>query len=405
MATFTHTFGTIRMVTYRKTKILIIEPVSDLGGVSQYILSIVRYLPSDKYEIHVAASGNGPLFDLLNREGVSVHRMKIDYSFLTLFPATLSFRRFIKRERFDLIHAHTTKAGFLCSLSNLGVGTQTIYSGHCFRFSQKKQAGLKTLFLLFERFICHSSNYITVVGQTDYNLGISLGLLDHETAAVIPMSIDVNKFLATDPTDAVRQRKKLGLPGDAFVVGMIGRLALPRDPTTFLNAAAILSARLDNIYFLWVGDGNLREEMLHQAAHLGLDKKLVITGWMDSEKIPQMLSAIDVLLNATKIESMGIAILEAMAARTPIVAANVGGIPDIIKDGITGWVFESGDYEKAALIVENIYRSKAGTKNIIDAAFTSIVAKYSPKEKIAREFDSIYERVMRSQSLHTTSPG
>jgi glycosyltransferase involved in cell wall biosynthesis len=381
----------------KEIKILFVEPISDLGGVSQYILSISRYLPRMKYDIHVAAFGDGPLFELLRHDNISTHSLKMDYSLFSFLQAVFSFRRFLQRERFDIIHAHTAKAGFLCCIANKGLPSEIIYTGHGFRFDQKENYLIKILFFWFERFIWHSSRYITVLSKTEYDFGISKGLLDCNKASVVSMSIDLNRFKSIILEDVERQKIKIGIPADAFVVGMLGRITFQKDPETFIKAAEILNSHMQNIYFLWVGDGDLKEKMVGMANRLGLSNKVIITGQQDSKDIPTLLSVMDVLLFTSRFEGLPIALLEAMAVKKLIVAANVGSVQDVIKNDSTGWLFDAGDYRKAASLVENIYVNTRELEEIGIAAFNLIVDRYSPKEKMSMQFQNIYENILKSR--------
>ena len=284
----------IQKMMAKKIKLLIVEPVSDLGGVSQYILSLVRYLPRNKFEIHVAASGNGALFEVLKRDNIITHSIKADYSIFSFVVSVLLMRAFLHKEKFDVLHAHTPKAGFLCSLAKMGIPSKMVYTGHCLRFTQKKNILVIFLFFYIERFICGTSDFVTLVSGSEREIGISKGLFDSSSSRVVPISIDVDRFLKVRPEEAIQQREKFDLPLNAFVVGMVGRLSHPRDPETFLRAAAMLNSRIQNIYFMWVGDGDLREKMIREAMRSGLAKNFVVTGWQDSDNIPVILSAIDV---------------------------------------------------------------------------------------------------------------
>jgi glycosyltransferase involved in cell wall biosynthesis len=179
-----------------------------------------------------------------------------------------------------------------------------------------------------------------------------------------------------------------------FVVGMLGRVTYQKDPETFLRAAALLHSSIPGARFVWVGDGDLREETMRTAHRLGLSSKLIITGQRDSKDIPALLSAMDVLLFTSRFEGLPTALLEAMAARKIIVAADVGSIRDVITDGVTGWLFPPGDFQHAASIVERIYRNRSGLDHIGNNARDLIVTKYAPQEKTARNFQRVYEDVL-----------
>ncbi|GEM_PF-2111496 len=378
-----------------KIKLLIVYPASDFGGVAHYILRIIRHLPCDRFEIHVAVFGDGPLYALLRQENISTHNLKVDYSIFSFLPAVVAFRTLLRKENYNVIHAHTAKAGLLCCTANKGLFAKIIYTGHVVKLAQHKTFPLSVLFTTIERFIYNSSAFITVLSKSEYDLGISNGLLKSNMAKVVSMSIDVDSFLRITQEDAENQRKKFNIPPNAFVIGMIGRLTFQKDPELFVKVAATLNSQIDNMYLLWVGDGDLREKIIRMASRLGISHKLRITGHQDSVDIPKLLSAIDIVLYTSRFEGLPIALLEAMAAKKLIVAANVGSIQDIIQDNITGWLFEAGDYKKAALLVENIYKNKPKLSDIGKSALDVIVTKYSPKEKMAKAFQYIYEEVLK----------
>ncbi len=386
-------------------KLLFVNPASDLGGVSQYILSILRHLPRDEYDIHTAVHGNGLLCEILRRDGVPVHQLPVDYSTVSFFSSLISLRRFLKRENFDLVHAHTAKAGLLCCLANVGLPAKVVYTGHGFRFTQKSFLPLKLLFFVFEHFICRAADVVTVLSRSEYDFGIAKRLFSPQKARIVSMSVDVERFTDGTSTRAQAERTKLGIPHDAFVVGMIGRITHQKDPETFVNAAAVLNALLTNVWFLWVGDGDLREQTTDLAKRMRVSDRFIITGQRDREDIPLLLSAIDVVLFTSRFEGLPIVLLEAMAAKKLIVAANVGSIRDVIRDGETGWLFDAGNHAKAAAILETIYHNRGHLDAIADTARTLVMRNYTPEEKMAREFQAIYQKVLELASIRPSESG
>jgi len=377
----------------QKTKILFVCPASDLGGTAQYILSIVRYLPHDRFDMHIAVFRNGPLCEVMREQGVAVHNLSVDYSLFSSWQAIASLRKFLRTEKFDVIHAHNAKAGFLSVMANRNLPARIIYTGHGFRFDQVKNPLSRIVFFCFEWIIVKSSAHVTVLSEREHEFGLEKGLLDFRSATVTPMSIDVNRFSDIEPACALAERTRLRIPPDAFVVGMIGRVTFQKDPETFVKTAAILNSRIENAYFVWVGDGDARENTRRLANHLGLSDKMVITGHMESDAIPKLLCAMDVVLFTSRFEGLPIALLEAMAAKRFVVAANVGSIREIVKEGDTGWLFGAGDYKKAASIVESIHRNRLELDYMRMSAFDLVAERYSPRDRMARQYQSIYENV------------
>jgi glycosyltransferase involved in cell wall biosynthesis len=254
------------------------------------------------------------------------------------------------------------------------------------------------LFFFIERFIFNSSASVILESKTEYDFGISKGLFNDGKAKIVSMSIDICRFVDIKEEEVKKLKRIFCIPPNAFVIGMLGRIAFQKDPETFVKAAKILNSQIDNIYFLWVGDGDLKEKVLYMAKSLGLMNKMIVTGQQSSGDIPKLLSVIDVLLFTSRFEGLPTALLEAMAAKKIIVAAHVGSIQDIIRDGETGWLFDAGDYQKAAMIIKNIYENRKMLAKVGTTAFNLIVDKYSPKEYMAFQFQRVYEDLLRCNS-------
>jgi len=344
--------------------------------------------------MHLAVYGDGPLCDVMREEGVAVHNLPVDYSLFSFWWSVLSFRKFLRIENFDVIHAHNAKAGFLTVIAARNLPARIVYTGHGFRFDQKKNFLSRFLFFCFEWIIVKSSACVTVLSETEREFGLAKGLLNSQSVHVTPMSIDLHRFSDVKPPVGLAERARLGIPSDAFVIGMIGRVTFQKDPETFVKAAAILNSRIKNAYFVWVGDGDAREDARRLAKSLGLSDKLVITGQKGSDAIPKLLYAMDVVLFTSRFEGLPIALLEAMAARRFVVAANVGSVGEIIKEGETGWLFRVGDYKKAASIVESIYQNGRELDQIRRNAFDLVSKKYSPEDRMPKQYLSIYENVI-----------
>jgi glycosyltransferase involved in cell wall biosynthesis len=144
------------------------------------------------------------------------------------------------------------------------------------------------------------------------------------------------------------KKKELGIPSDKKVVGNISRFDKGKGQIELLEAAALIVKKYSEVVFLMVGDGELMEELQLKTNKLSLNDYVLFTGWRID--IPEILSVVDVFVHCptTWIEALGIATLEAMAMGKPCVVSDNGGLPDVILDGVTGFVVPPGDIEKMA---------------------------------------------------------
>jgi glycosyltransferase involved in cell wall biosynthesis len=372
-----------------------------MGGVQEYVLSLIRYLPKDTFELHLAAPGNGPLFAVLESEGVSTHHAPIDYPFASLALSTLRFRHFLKAKQFDLIHLHTVRAGLLGCLAGLGTSCPIVYTGHGWRFEQKPNPVSQAIFYRIERFICSRAAAVVLLSERDRKLGIEKGLVIESKAVLIRTRINATRFQTKTWNSGLSKREEFGIPSEAIVIGTVARLVYEKDPATFLRTAARLKPLIQNVYFTWVGDGEFREEMLELSRRLGIEDRFMVTGYRDVEEIPALLDLMDVFLLTSRIETFPLSILEAMAARRPVVASNVGAISEVVRHGITGWLFPPGDDAQAAQLVLKALEDREKRHQTVENACQYVSEFYSPPGEMAKEYQNVYERVIQRTKAGT----
>jgi len=263
--------------------------------------------------------------------------------------------RLIKRENPEIVHTHTSKAGILGRWAAWLSGVKVIIHsshGHIFYgyFS-----GLRTkIFLWVEKLTAVITHKITTLSDLEINDYQSLRLARKEKFITIPYGIDTKALKVIRGREEVR--KGLGLsPGD-HVVGWVGRLVPVKDCGTFLNAASLLKDKFGDpkinlgLRFLVVGDGPERQKMEETVKRLGL--KVIFTGMRND--VYDMMSSMDLFVLSSLNEGLGRVLLEAMAAGRPVVATKVGGVPEVVEDGVTGILVPPSDPEGMASAIMEI---------------------------------------------------
>jgi sugar transferase (PEP-CTERM/EpsH1 system associated) len=165
--------------------------------------------------------------------------------------------------------------------------------------------------------------------------------IPQERMGVMYNGVDTQRF-APCGASRIAIREELGLPERAFVVGTVGRLVPIKDHQTLLKAAALLSKGGVDVRVLLVGSGPERERLQRLATDT-LGGRVCFAG--DSNRVPEMLNAMDVFVLASLGEGMSNTLLEAMACGLPVLATNVGGNPEIIENNVSGCLFTPGDVE------------------------------------------------------------
>lgn len=316
-------------------KILQVGSGPDYGGGTTYVLTLMKAL-RERYGEVCYAGTPGLTFDAIQSEGYPVYAVPALQREINPWRdgmAMLQLFRIMRRHRFDLVHTHTSKGGFLGRLAARMAGTPAIlHTVHGFAFHEMTPPLRYGLYILLEKLAAGCCDRIISVNQEDRQKAVNCGIAAPEKILTIYNGIDAGRFNQVYQRD--RLRHELGTAEGEYLVGMVARLAPSKAPLDFIHAAHhVLSCRGD-VKFVLVGDGPLRGEIEQEIERLGLGKRVVLTGFRTD--IPAILSAMDVFVLTTLWEGMPIAALEAMAMGKPVISTMVRGPREVVQDGITG---------------------------------------------------------------------
>jgi glycosyltransferase involved in cell wall biosynthesis len=211
---------------------------------------------------------------------------------------------------------------------------------------------------------------------------------------VIPNGVDVERFAAGAARDAMR--KTWGVDDSTPVIGIVAALRPEKDHELFLRVAARVRQRSTTARFVIVGDGDLRGRLESVARELGLAEAVSFLG--NRSDIPAVVAGMDVFLLTSKIEANPVSILEAMAAGKPVVAPNVGSVPESVADGQTGFLFPVGDERLAADRVLQII------SNPVEAAAMGVAGAGAVRERwsldvMVRGYERLITEIYESKRL------
>ncbi len=317
-----------------RPRLLLAVTLSEWGGAQAYVHALAR-AARDAYEVTVLTAPGGRLVEVLRKEAIRV----LTVPTLQRAPhpvrdalALAHIVSVLRRERFDLIHANSTKAGILVRAAARLTGTSPIiFTAHGWAFGGAKVALTRWLIAHAERVAAGWTTRIICVSAHDRELALRCRVAAPDQLSVIPMGVDPAPFLADRPL-----ARATG-PGDEPVIIAVGRLARPKDPVVLVEAVS----RLKVGRVLIVGDGPLRRGVEEAIRRRRLNGRVRLLGFRDD--VPDLLRASDVFVLSSWWEGMPLAIIEAMLAGLPVVATAVGGIPELVEHGVTGLLIRVGD--------------------------------------------------------------
>jgi glycosyltransferase involved in cell wall biosynthesis len=290
----------------------------------------------------------------------------------------------LKNERPHIVHTHTSKAGFLgrwaAYLAKVPVILHTPH-GHVFwgYFNRWKTS----IFILLERITASITDRIITLTEREKKDHLRFSIALEEKFTVIHSGVDLSKFSGVQ-IDAFQTRNKLGIPENAFVIGTVGRLTAVKGHKFLLEAASEMVKENHNAFFVFLGDGELLNELTKMASVLRIENKVKFLGWRSD--VADVMSTFDVFALPSLNEGMGKVLVEAMAMGKPIIASDVGGIPDLVQPGENGLLVPPEDAAAIADAIKYLYNDSEKRMNVGKKG-RAIAAHYDVKtmiEKISR---------------------
>jgi glycosyltransferase involved in cell wall biosynthesis len=311
------------------------------GGVDRYLTLLLPRL-NDEFENILVCSQNYDVNKwkaLVNK--VEVIKMVNKLSVKNDFIAFIELRRIIKLLKPDFIYCHSSKAGALGRLANIGLCKNVIYNAHGWSFKMLNSR-FSIVYLLIENLLSLLTSKIVNISDCEMKIALDKLVLCHKKKlVVIKNGIEIKEYSNKNPVS----RKQLNIPEDAFVVGNVARLTYGKSPDFFIKVACKLLKENSNCYFIFIGDGEMKEEVISLAKEFEVYDKLIITGWISD--IRQYISLLDVGVLFTRWEGFGYALAEYMLDGIPAIGTNVDSVPELIINGKNGYLIEVDNMEDA----------------------------------------------------------
>lgn len=319
---------------------------ADWGGAQRHLFDLATGLDPARFDVAVACAPDGALVDRLRDRGVTVIPMDAfqrevspgqDASAL---GAVLELIRSLKT---DLVHSHSSKAGFLGRLAARRAGVPAVFTAHGFAFGgQAVSLPVRAAYLAAEWWAGRFwSDRIITVSEADRRLAHNWRLAPPDKVVTVHNGID------PAPYEAIPDPGPTGRPP---VVGVISRLVAGKGLEDLLAAAGLLLKR-GEYRFVLAGDGPLRPALQQRARELGIAGQVSFPGFVDPVAA---LREIGVFVLPSYKEGLPYNVLEALAAGRPVVATAVGGLPEMIDDGQNGRLVAVGDVTGLAGAIESL---------------------------------------------------
>jgi glycosyltransferase involved in cell wall biosynthesis len=318
----------------RRIRVVEVLATGTNGGAQEHLFGLITRMDPARYDVSVVSLSAGSAVRKLQRAGVAV--LVIEDPDDAIAVGALAAH--LAEVRADVVHAHMYRAETVAARAVISLGEAgqrrpfLVATAHSSRI--RNDADRHALLELTPQF-----NRLIAVSNA------SQAKLDAEgRAALVPVSliyngVDLQRYDHQEPCCTLPD--EYGMEPGSQIVGVVARLEPEKGHPTLLEAWPGVIRAVPDVYLLIVGEGSRRDALEAQARELRIAHRVVFTGRRDD--IPAVTAALDVAVLPSYREAQGLTILEAMALSRPVVASNVGGIPEMVEDGVTGLLVEPRD--------------------------------------------------------------
>ena len=375
-----------------------------MGGPALHVAYLTAGLRKRGYETTLVAGSLARgedsmafVAEQLDVDIVRIDELGREISPLRDLAATLRLARLIRRERPDILHTHTAKAGTVGRIAALLSGRKRppivvhTFHGHVLRgyFGP----GRSRLFRLLERWLARRTTALIAVSPQVRDDLVSLGVAPPERFVVIRLGIELDERVAGTRNGRLESRRYLGIPPERFAVGWIGRMTAVKRTDDVLVAFKQLCDEGVDACLCMVGDGPDRVHLEQRAHELGVVRDTLFLGYQ--EDVAPFYAAFDALVLPSSNEGTPVSAIEALAAGRPVVATRVGGVPDVVQEGEDGFLVEPGATDELAARLAELAHDPELRERMGQAGRQRVLPRYAV-DRLVDDVDRLYRALLQN---------
>ncbi|MCF7859282.1 MAG: glycosyltransferase family 4 protein [Candidatus Cloacimonetes bacterium] len=359
----------------KKIKIVHIQLLPILSGVQNVMLKILGSLELDKYDIYVISRPNGPLVEKVSEMEFTHIPLRSLHRRISLFDLAAFFQliRIFRKYKFDIVHTHSSKPGFLGRISARLAGVPyIIHTVHGYPFHDYQNKITFHFYRLMEKFAAKFCDKVIFVNNYDRKEAIATMLVPSSKAVTIHNGIELPRYT-----------KKIDLHKSELIIGSILRFWEQKNIINTIKMAIEVCRQNRNLKFVFVGDGELYPAAKKLVEMSGMSNKILLPGWVQDPA--EWLMKFDVFLLYSRWEGLPLSILEAMSYGLPIIASDIKGNNELV-NAETGLLVPINNLDRLTEVLLTITNDKEkliewgrNSRKVIKDKFT--LSEFSDKYK------------------------
>lgn len=365
----------------KKRKIAIVITRMDLGGAQKVAFETAKRLDPEFFEATLVAGAGGMLDSkaeaALGGRFVRVMALRHLLSPLNDLVAFFKLVRFFYKEKIDLVHTHSSKAGMIGRAAAFVAGVPFIvHTVHGWSFHDSMRNPMRWIFIQMERLLAHVTDVLAVVAVSCRDKGLMNLIGSPSQYTLLRAGVDLGSWAS------IRARYPSVSPACEVVVGCIANCKPQKNPLDFVRVAALVLKSAPQARFIYGGDGPLRAEAEVLARDLGVEEKVRFLGWVEDPK--NLAATFDLFLLTSLWEGLPCVFPEVLVSGLPVVATSVDGASEIIHEGKNGYLCQPGDVEALAQRVVALVNKPELRARLALAAKTSVGVEFGFEDMVAK---------------------
>ncbi|REK63357.1 MAG: glycosyl transferase [Brevibacillus sp.] len=375
-----------------KLRVLHVIGGGEFGGAEQHILNLVTSLPQEAVDVAVVCFYNSLFADELRKAGVSVIPLdrfgRFDVRLLQALRDT--FRRYQP----DIVHTHGVKANFFSRLAVRGTGPVLVTTVHShLRYDYVHPLAYAAVTMM-ERSTRRWNRHFVAISGALADILRQEGV-PKDRISIIYNGMDLAPYRQTHRRveDRKRLRAEWNIPEEAFLFSTVARFVPVKGLPHLIDAFAQLTRNpgTEDVRLVMVGDGPERALLETKVREHRLEDKVRFAGFR--QDIPACLHACDAFVHSSLYEGLGYTLIEAMASEVPVIASNVGGVKEFVKDRVTGLTVEPGDVERLSRAMQELHQSPELRETLVENALRTAEDTFTIK-RMAECTLALYQRLV-----------
>jgi len=369
------------------------------GAQENTLLSVVGLDAMPEYEVTlVSGIDRGREGELLSQARETTHLIVVPEMGRSINPfsdviALVKLYRIIRAGRYHIVHTHSSKAGVLGRAAAWLARTPIIvHTLHSLVFHDYQPWIVNRSWWLIKKVFARITDYFISVSEVISEKAIAAGVDKPEKFRTVYSGMELDWFLNAD-FDAASVRQEFGIPPDAPVVGKIARLFPLKGHDQLMDAAPEIVKQVPNVRFLLIGDGILLEHLEERATGYGIRENFVFAGLLPRERIPEMISAMDVVVHTSLREGLARVLPQALAMGKPCVAFDIDGAREVVITEKTGYLVDAFDSAGLAEGVVKLLKDE-GLRNKFGRNGQKHVDPNFRAEKMVADISEVYQMLI-----------